>query len=96
VLALGSSAESLELTVAYGDGPLVRIATGPLQPTVLKLLLSISGYRLALYLRRIRTVTTEPPFSPEVLHPEVLLALACRVGGMPFESNGVSGALRTF
>jgi hypothetical protein len=36
VLALGSSAESLELTLVYGDGPLVRTATGPFRPTVLE------------------------------------------------------------
>ena len=49
VLALGSSAESLELPLVYGDGPLVQIATGPFRPTVLESLPSIAGYRLALY-----------------------------------------------
>lgn len=96
VLALGSSEESLEITVAYGEGPLVRIATSPFRPTVLELLPSIAGYRLALYLRGRRTVTTEPPFSPEVLHPEVLLALARQAGGMTLEFDGGSGALRAF
>ena len=96
VLALGSSEESLELTVAYGEGPLVRIATGPFRPTVLEVLPSITGYRLALYLRGTRTVTTEPPFSPDVLHPEVLLALARQADGMVLESGEVTGALRAF
>ena len=93
VLALGSSEESLELTVAYGEGPLVRVATGPFRPTVLELLPSIAGYRLALYLRGRRTV---PTFSPEVLHPEVLLALARQAQGMALELDGVAVALRAF
>ena len=93
VLALGSSEESLELTVAYGEGPLVRVATGPFRPTVLELLPSIAGYRLALYLRGRRTV---PTFSPEVLHPEVLLALARQAEGMALELDGVAVALRAF
>ena len=96
VVAMGSSEESLELTVAYGDGTTVRIATGPFRPTVLELLPSIAGYRLALYLRGTRTVTTEPPFSPEVLHPEVLLALARQADGMVLEADGATGALRAF
>ncbi len=96
VLAMGSSEESLELTVAYGEGSMVRIATGPFRPTVLEVLPSITGYRLALYLRGTRTVTTEPPFSPEVLHPEVLLTLARQADGMVIESDGVTGALRAF
>lgn len=96
VLALGSSEESLELTVLYGEGPLVRIATGPFRPTVLEELTSITGYRLALYLRGTRTVTTEPPFSPEALHPDVLLALARQTDGMVLESDGVTGTLRAF
>ena len=96
VLALGSSAESLELTLVYGDGPLVRIATGPFRPTVMELLPSIAGYRLALYLRGTRTVTTEPAFSPEVLHPEVLLALARSPDGMAFGTDDVTGTLRAF
>ena len=93
VLALGSSEESLELTVAYGEGPLVRVATGPFRPTVLELLPSIAGYRLALYLRGRGTV---PTFSPEVLHPEVLLALARQAEGMALELDGVAVALRAF
>jgi len=96
VLALGSSAESLELTLAYGDGPLVRIATGPFRPTVLELLPSIAGYRLALYLRGTRTVTTEPAFSPEVLHPEVLVALGRSPDGLVFDADGATGTLRAF
>jgi len=96
VLALSSSDESLELTVAYGEGDMVRIATGPFRPRVLELLPSIAGYRMALYLRGTRTVTTEPPFSPAVLHPEVLLALAREAEGMALELDGVTGALRAF
>ena len=96
VLALGSSEESLQLTVAYGEGPLVRVATGPFRPTVLEVLPSIAGYRLALYLRGRRTMTTVPTFSPAVLHPEVLLALARQAEGMALELDGVAGALRAF
>ena len=96
VLALGSSEESLELTVAYREGPLVRVATRPFRPTVLELLPSISGYRLALYLHGRRTVTTEPTFSPEVLHPETLVALSRQAQGMAMELDGVVGILRAF
>ena len=72
VVALGSSDQSLELTVVYGDGPLVRIATAPFQPAVLEILPSISRYRLALYLRGKRAVTTNPAFRPPQLHPNAL------------------------
>ena len=96
VLALGSSSESLELPLVYGDGPLVQIATDPFRPTVLESLPSIAGYRLALYLRGTRSVTTEPAFSPEVLHPEVLVALDRSPDGVVFDAEGTTGTLRAF
>ncbi len=96
VLALGSSAESLELTLVYGEGSAVRISTGPFRPRVLELWPGIAGYRLALYLRGKRTVTTEPAFSPEVLHPETLLALGREPEGMVLAVGTGKGMLRAF
>ena len=96
VVALGSSGESLELTVVYGDGPLVRIASAPFQPTVLETLPSTSRYRLALYLRGKRTVTTNPPFSPLQLDPTLHMTLSRRPEGMSFSLNGSSAAIRPF
>lgn len=96
VVALGSSDQGLELTVVYGDGPLVRIATTAFQPTVLETLPSISRYRLALYLRGKRTMTTNPAFSPLQLDPKLHMALSRRPEGMPFSLNGSSAAIRPF